>query len=395
MAGAEAAFHDAAMCAQSGGDPATALLASGWLATLYGRQGRLNDKLRTCSQIITSGEMVQDAPLPVLGAAWIRSGEVWYERNDLQQAEVAITEGLRLLSGAIEQLILAKGYVVRARIHQARGNPDAALATIKEAEAWAARLQLDNWRFQGLLTACRVRLWLRQGNFDAAFKWADTVGLGNELHLNDVLHLTLIQVRLAQYRDQPDRSRLDQLVGMVARLSELVENLDWVHYRIELLLLQSMIVHVQGNLGAALNLLASALRLAAPEGYERIFLDEGAPLAALLTTALQRSEWGTAEHAHAHDVRRYSQHLLAAFEAEGITAARTPLALRTSDVDSLTERELEVLHLLTEGLSNQAIAEQLVVAVGTVKRHVNSILSKLAVQSRLQAVARARELNLV
>ena len=124
-------------------------------------------------------------------------------------------------------------------------------------------------------------------------------------------------------------------------------------------------------------------------------------MAALLTRGLGVREWGVEGGKQGQEVRAYAQKLLALFHAEGIAPPSgqhlpipDPRPL-PPDVEPLTERELDVLRLLAAGRSNQAIAQELVVAVGTVKRHVNSIMSKLHVQSRLEAVARARDLDLV
>ena len=124
-------------------------------------------------------------------------------------------------------------------------------------------------------------------------------------------------------------------------------------------------------------------------------------MAALLAQGLGSRDWGVGDGAQSQDVRAYVQQLLAAVRAEGIDPQAGPqLATadthaRTPDGELLTEREVEVLRLLAAGRSNQAIAQELVVAVGTVKRHLNNIFGKLGVQTRLEAAARARDLRLV
>jgi LuxR family maltose regulon positive regulatory protein len=151
----------------------------------------------------------------------------------------------------------------------------------------------------------------------------------------------------------------------------------------------------------AMTALQRALLLASPEGYIRVFVDAGMPMAALLTQGLGGQDWGVVAGSHGQNVRVYANQLLTVFEAEGINpygSSHLPNLeppARTSEAEELTERELEVLRLLALGYSNQAIAQELIVAVGTVKRHVSNITSKLGVQSRLQAVAHARELGLV
>ena len=152
-----------------------------------------------------------------------------------------------------------------------------------------------------------------------------------------------------------------------------------------MLALQAVALGSQGEGVQAAAALQSALSLAAPEGYVRTFLDEGAPMAALLRAAAAR---GAAVE--------YVRKLLAAFGDEETTVAqRSPQGAASALVEPLSERELEVLRLIAVGLSNQEIAEQLITALSTVKKHINHIYGKLAVRSRTQAVARARELGLL
>ncbi len=168
---------------------------------------------------------------------------------------------------------------------------------------------------------------------------------------------------------------------------------------IEMLALQVRALHGRRAGAQADMVLERALRLAAPVGYVRLFVDEGMPMAQRLASALGRPEWGKAKGQGGQDVRAYAQQLLRQLAAEGhhvqphiVEADRNPIG---AGIERLTAREQEVLRLLANGQSNQAIADQLVLAIGTVKRHVNSVLSKLGVQSRLQAVVRARDLNLL
>jgi LuxR family maltose regulon positive regulatory protein len=148
----------------------------------------------------------------------------------------------------------------------------------------------------------------------------------------------------------------------------------------------------------AFEALDRALSLAAPEGYIRVFVDEGTPMAALVAqSALRRAQ--------NDPIRAYAERLLSAFPAEqrGETASNsgmTPvlgsaLERLTVLVEPLTERELDVLRHIALGQSNTEIAQALIVAVSTVKTHINRIFGKLGATSRIQAVARARELHLL
>jgi LuxR family maltose regulon positive regulatory protein len=154
---------------------------------------------------------------------------------------------------------------------------------------------------------------------------------------------------------------------------------------IEILVLQALAFQVEGDANQALSPLKRALSLAEPEGYVRTYVDEGEPMARLLRRALQQ---GIAPG--------YVSRLLAAF-GEGAPPA-SPVTQALVDqplIEPLTERELEVLRLIAAGLSNREIAQELVVAVSTVKTHINHIYGKLDAKSRTQAVAQARALDLL
>jgi LuxR family maltose regulon positive regulatory protein len=158
---------------------------------------------------------------------------------------------------------------------------------------------------------------------------------------------------------------------------------------IEILALQALVLRVQGDEAHALGVLKRALALAEPEGYVRTFVDEGAAMAKLLTHARGAYDEGRGARPHYH----YAGKLLAAFE-QSSPPRHMPPAVHPS-VEPLSEREIEVLKLVAAGLKNQEIASELFVVVGTVKAHLNSIYRKLGVRSRIQAVSRARELNLL
>ena len=167
----------------------------------------------------------------------------------------------------------------------------------------------------------------------------------------------------------------------IVPLIQIAEDGGWMGIAIELLILQALALQGQNKTAEALDALHRALLLAEPEGYVRTFVDEGAPMVALLREAAAR---GIATG--------YVNKLLAVSgvsEYEGVGLTDQPL------IDPLSERELQVLHLIATGLSNREIAERLVVAVSTVKTHINNIYRKLDVSKRTQAVARAREMELL
>jgi LuxR family maltose regulon positive regulatory protein len=164
---------------------------------------------------------------------------------------------------------------------------------------------------------------------------------------------------------------------------------------LDVLVLRAMALQADGNPAAALSVLEQALRFAEPEGYVRTFADEGAPMAALLEQAAGRTS----------PVASYAATLLASIPGARSAPPGAVLPVSQHDaagdqaaqllVEPLTTRELEILALIAAGHSNQAIADTLIVAVSTVKKHVNNIFGKLAVESRTQALIRARELSLL
>jgi LuxR family maltose regulon positive regulatory protein len=162
---------------------------------------------------------------------------------------------------------------------------------------------------------------------------------------------------------------------------------------LDILLVQALAHQAQGNLPLAMASLEQALVLAEPEGYVRIFMDEGEPMRSLISDF--RSQIISQSGGHGHQLLSYLNKLLAAFaQPEAITHSTT--ADRKSEmVEPLSQRELEVLRLIAQGLSNREIGERLFLALSTVKGHARIIFDKLQVQNRTEAVARARELGLL
>lgn len=170
----------------------------------------------------------------------------------------------------------------------------------------------------------------------------------------------------------------------------------WRHYEIAFLVLQAVACKGCGKAPQALDALQRSLAFAEPEGYMRTFVEEGAPMAELLRQFIKAQQ----KENPSSVLRNYALKLLAAFPPEQAPAAiqthKTATALPASYlVDPLSERELEILKLVAEGLSNQQIGRKLFLATSTVKRHVNNIYAKLDVHSRTQAVAKGKELNIL
>jgi LuxR family maltose regulon positive regulatory protein len=276
------------------------------------------------------------------------------------------------------------------RILQARGDVDGTLATLREVEHVVETHHFQLGATIAFRTA-RVRQWLAVGDVETAARWAGECSGGSELE-----QIVLARLRLAQGH-AADAQRL------LERQRVLAEAGGRSGRSIEILSLLALALEAQGLPGEAGASLSQALSLARPEGYVRLFLELGQPLCDLLERTIAP---GTVPEADAVPIARvtgdYVRDLLDAFqqerEAQGdrmAEASRPSAASAGGLADPLTERELEVLQLLTEGLSNKEMAGRLVVAPSTVKQHLKSIYGKLDVHSRTQAVARGRELAIL
>ena len=311
-------------------------------------------------------------------------GELRYEWNDLDAAERLLEQGREVLGGPLTLAAdaIAQGYATLARLRQARNNNAGTLAIV---EAFA--ILSDARQFApaplAFVEAVRAQLELMEGHLAAAVRWADASGLSvsdDPSYPREREYLTLARVRIAQGREDPAGPFLAEALRLLARLRADAEEKARLGSVLEILLLQALALSALGKRTEALPVLERALTQAEPEGYIRLFVDEGAPMVGLLRQA-------------------YAQGIAPDYVATLLSAAGVPKlpapAPAGSLLEPLTEREREVLRLLVAGLSNQVIAQQLIVTVGTVKRHLNSIYGKLGVQSRTQAVARAQTLHLL
>jgi LuxR family maltose regulon positive regulatory protein len=369
--------------ARASGNPFAYLAAIFGLGRLQTIQGRLR------AAAATYREALQALPQAAALRHFARNviyyfglGDLLREWNDLDAAEQHLEQGMdligRMRSHEAEFVLL--GYLAMARLKQARGDLDGALQTV------AAFLGLARQRGLAQLliargVALQARLALAQGDRAAAAAWAsaNAPDLSGDLrYLREVEHLTLARIWIALGCDDPSARYLYNSLSLLEPLLAAAEAHERFSSVIEIRALQARALWAQGQHDQARSALSRALTLAAPEGYVRIFVDEGPPMAELLREARR-----------ADIAPGYVATLLAAFprtESSG---------LRTEFQEPLTPREVEVLRLLAVGASNGAIAEALVISVGTAKKHVNNILAKLAVSSRTQAAIWARERGLL
>jgi LuxR family maltose regulon positive regulatory protein len=331
--------------------------------------------------------------------AAVRLGNLARERNDLTQAEDILRTALTAAEQEGVAVYLLAGYIALARTLGARGDGGAAEIALDWALQAAGRLGSPEYTRQ--IRAYRARLALARGDLAAAQRWqVEAADLADDLsYAREVEALTLARVLIAQGRSDPRSQVLHTAHTILQRLRLAAEVDGRIDSLIEILALMALVGAAAGRREEAVRALHHALALAAPEGYARIFLDEGASMHLLLAECrgqIAHQERGIAV-VDGRWLLTYLDGLLAAFPHDGCYQGLRPPVdnLEAEVVEVLSERELEVLRLIAEGASNQAIAGALVISIGTVKSHINHILGKLAAGNRTEAVARARELGLL
>jgi LuxR family maltose regulon positive regulatory protein len=313
------------------------------------------------------------------GAAdmYVGISTVFCERDDLDAAgrQLQLAGELGDENGLPQNCYRSR--VALAAIRRAQGDPEGALELLIEAE----RLYVGDFSPDVRpVAAMKARLWISQERLNDAFDWARERGLSadNDLsYLREFEHITLARLLLAR-RVHEDRS-LQLGLDLLERLLRAAEDGGRTASVIEILILQALGHQARGDVHAALLALSRALEFAEPEGYVRVFVDEGAPMAELLEAATRQAI-----------APAYVRRLLSSLgHAEARPAARQPLA------EPLSGRELDVLRLLAGDLDGPGIAAELVVSLNTVRSHTKSIYAKLAVNNRREAVRRTAELDLL
>jgi LuxR family transcriptional regulator, maltose regulon positive regulatory protein len=347
-------------------------------------RGDLDAALATYRQPLeAAGETSQAA---LTGPAHVGLAQVLYERDELDAALDHATRGVILSRQLAFALPLAVGLAVVARIRQARG--EAAGARAAMGEAGQAGLSPQVITLLNPVPAQRAQLLLAQGDINAAAQWATAAGLSaadEPDYPQEPAYLALARVLLADNDPGAALALLHRLLGAAAGQGR-------TGSVIEIQALRALALAAGGDQPAAVAALTEALTLACPQGYVRVFADEGAPMRALLG---QLPGARPGQHTAPRIDPGYLAALLRACGQADAVAARRSAAAQPGLAEPLTDRELDVLRLVAAGKSNQRIAHDLVVALDTVKTHVTHILRKLGAANRTEAAGRARQLGLI
>lgn len=305
-------------------------------------------------------------------AAHLGLGRVLRAWNDLPAAELHARCGLELCQTIGEALSLPDAYAMLALVQRAQGCTEDALETLNAAIKCAAEVGRRSVFHD--MRAHQAGVWLVQGRVAEAFNWAQQ----SELSLEDTPpydqlneYLTLVRIRIVQGRAQIVLPALQRLLHAASADGRR-------HDVLEVLVLTALAYQSTGMVERALTFLERALVLAQPHGYVRLFIDEGAPMAALLGRAAGQST-----------MPAEIQRLLSAFGAAPLPANPAP------PTEALSSREHEVLALIAAGASNLEIAQRLGLSLHTVKKHVSNLYGKLGVSSRTQAIATGHQFALL
>ena len=381
-AAAGKAFAEALSISQASGDIHSTIVATIGLGQIQEFANHLYLAADSYRRVL---QLAGDLPLPVVSEAHLGLARIFYEWNDLDAAERYGQQSLQLarqFDRVIDRFIISEVFLARLKL--ARGDVASATAMLAETDQ---SVRQHNFVFRmPEVAAAQVLTLLRQGDLAAA------------AHLAQTHDLPISRARV--FLAQGDTS---EALAVLAPYRQQMEAKGWQDEQLKAMVLQAVAHHARGEEDEAVQLLGDALALAEPEGFIRIFIDEGLPMAHLLSDAAARGVMP--DYAHTCACK-----LLAVFESEEqlVLAGRQaspgksegkshlpPVPPAQPLIEPLSQRELEVLRLIAQGLSNREISERLFLALSTVKGHNRNIFDKLQVQRRTEAVARARELGLL
>ncbi|WP_025027934.1 LuxR C-terminal-related transcriptional regulator [Caldalkalibacillus mannanilyticus] len=319
-------------------------------------------------------QLAGDPPLPVACEAHLGLARIYYQRNNLAAAQRHGQLSLQLSKQIEHSDRSSAGEIFLARLKLTQGDLSGAMSFIARADQF-----VNQYQFKYLLPGVvetQVLILLRQGSLEEALRLAQT----HQLLLSEARVYLAMGDPATAYR-------------ILEAWHSHVETERWEDERLKVIILQALALHAQEEKEKekAVQRLKEALRMAESGGFIRIFVDEGLPMMQLLSEAKAEGE-----------LPSYANTLLAAIEAEkqqeeatlDVRAVRNK-SIAPPFIEPLSERELEVLQLIAQGLSNREIGERLFLALSTVKGHIRNIFDKLQVQRRTEAVARAREWGLL
>lgn len=370
------------------------IIAGCALADMQALQGQLSKAWETCQRAQYWTQGPEGKPLPLVGLVEMGLGKILLEHDLLEEARDYLERGVRI-TRSLWYLGSLHGMIALARLRQAMGDSPGTMEVVEEAARMALSTDASEWD-EAVAPAVAVRLALQRDDLAAAEQWWKKGGFPDlntlialekyPYHVYEYLLLTQVKFLLVKGQGMGRAGDLKQAAKSLEMLFLEAERFQRVSSQIEIFVLLAMVQSALGDEGATKTLLR-ALALGEPEGYRRLFLDEGWQLADLLRQCRSvQQESGS----HLPSLA-FINSLLKDIQRTGPTIAKLEDGLPIS----LSAREMEVLVLIAEGKSNQEISAELYLSLNTVKRHAYNIFAKLEVKKRTQAVSKARQLGLI
>ena len=362
-AAAGQAYREASAISQASGNTIIYLSATVNLGNIHELENQLNLADETYRHVIL---LAGDPPPALVCDAYLGLARISYEWNNLDAAQGLVEQALKLAPQMQITDRVAACQVLLARLKLARGDLPGADALLTQADQ---SIRQNNFvHILPELTTVQVLALLRQGKLDSA------------VQLLQSRALPLCQARVLLAQADPSAA-----LAVLAPYRQQMETRDWQDEHLKVMVLQAVALFASGENDKAIQALENIQTLAEPQGFTRLFVDEGQPMAQLLSLAVERGR-----------MPEYFARLLAACQADQTRSAdRAKLPSGFLLVEPLSQRELEVLRLVALGLSNHEISARLFLSLNTIKGHNQKIFDKLQVQRRTEAVARARELGLI
>jgi LuxR family maltose regulon positive regulatory protein len=385
-------LKDTARASQRAGNVMIAVLILCELGDESQKHGRLHQAKRFYQQALELGSDELGARLPVAGKALIGLGDVAREWNDFETAEQNLIEGITL----VEQWSILgsfEGYLNLVLIYDSKGDTDQGDEVFSHLRDLAYRFdasEVDDY----IVEMFAARRNITQGDLKAVKEWADNRGQSIKFtedgkgEIGDILRSRLQKYENAiMARLLVAEGRFPEAIALLDQVITEAKKADRIFLMIDAEILRAIAFQADGMRSDSLTALNHALTLAEPAGFMRVFLDHGAKTKELLEIA--RTELNEPS------ILAYIDRLLNACSPKISEKQPTPGRQREKIIEPLSDRELEVLRLLPSSLSSTEMAEELSISVNTLRSHLKSIYAKLDAHSRYEAIARARESNLL
>ena len=363
-----------------------AIVSGGYQADIIVAQGHLREAERTYKQSIQLASTHGQSVRHVTANLYLGLGLLYHEQGDQQSAAQYLQKSAEMGEQTALMDWSYRWRLAQARLKESVGDTEAALDLLDESKRLYFKASVPNFH---PIDALKARIYLRQGRLSEALEWARERGLSVDddlSYLGEFEHITLARILIAPHQNDLLAGSIHQALSLLERLLQAAETGRRMGSVIEILVVQALAFQSQGKVSQALVSLKRALALAEPEGYVRIFVDEGEPMRSLI----EKQSRGQDETFHG-----YVNKLLTAFAQPTAIPQPRPNNLHSMIIEPLSERELEVLRLLGTELSGPEIARKLIVSLNTMRSHTKNIFNKLGVNNRRAAVRRAEELDLL